>query len=185
MRTLSHGGTLTTVTSPTGDSGSYRAKERVIAGYAMEEFYLGEHTVLVPGVRIEGTDTTYSAPQYTVNSAGAVLSRSIFAGDHNYVNVMPGVHLREELFRDTPLRISYSRSLARPNYSDLAPFATSELSPPDSFTRISRITSTRQQARKPSARMSTTSRGPSMAIRRISMGWSLHWFGSLIFFHRH
>jgi TonB-dependent receptor len=36
--------------------------------------------------------------------------------------VLPGVHLRHQLFKDSPLRISFNRTLARPNYSDLAPF---------------------------------------------------------------
>jgi TonB-dependent receptor len=122
MRALSHGGTLPTVVSPTGDSGSYRAKERVTGGYVMDEIYLGEHTTLLPGIRFEATDTTYSAPQYILNASGAVQLRTIFAGQNDYLNVMPGIHLRHQLFHDTPLRISFSRTLARPNYSDLAPF---------------------------------------------------------------
>src|SRR5262249_58667643 len=40
----------------------------------------------------------------------------------DYINVLPGIHLRHQLFEDTPLRISFSRTLARPNYNDLAPF---------------------------------------------------------------
>ena len=122
MRLLSHGGTLTTVVGATGDSGSYRAKERVTAGYAMDEINISDRTVLVPGIRFEATDTTYSAPQYLLNAVGVVQSRSVFAGSHDYLNVMPGIHLRHELWKDSPLRISFSRTLARPNYSDLAPF---------------------------------------------------------------
>jgi TonB-dependent receptor len=122
MLTLSRSGSLVTVVSPTGDSGSYRAKERVTGAYVMDEIYLGERTVLVPGVRIESTQTTYSAPQYLLGTGGAVQSRSILAGNTDYTDVLPGIHLKRELFRDTPFRISYSRSLARPNYSDLAPF---------------------------------------------------------------
>lgn len=122
IRTLSHGSSLTTVVSPTGDSGNYTAKETVTAVYAMEEIALGPHTTLLPGVRIESTATTYGAPQYQLGTGGAVLGRSIFSGSHDYVNVLPGVHLRRELGTDSPLRLSYSRTLARPNYSDLAPF---------------------------------------------------------------
>jgi TonB-dependent receptor len=128
MRDLSHGGTLNTVVSPTGDSGSYRAKERVTAGYIMDEIYLGERTVLLPGIRFEGTNTTYSAPQYRLGPSGAVLSRTVIPGKNDYLNVMPGIHLRHELFKDTPLRISFSRTLARPNYSDLAPFVLQDTS---------------------------------------------------------
>lgn len=122
MQFLSRGGTLNTVVSPTGDSGSYRAKERVTAGYAMEELYFGEKTTLLGGVRFEYTSTSYSAPQYRLGTGGAVQNRSIFEGENNYLNVLPSINLRHQLFKDTPLRISFSRSLARPNYNDLAPF---------------------------------------------------------------
>src|SRR5262249_1031144 len=122
MRDLSHGSTLTTVIGATGDSGSYSATERVTAGYAMEEISIGSRTTLVPGVRFEGTQTDYSAPQYQLGAGGAVLSRTIFTGSHDYLNVMPGIHLRHEIAADTPLRVSYSRTLARPNYDSLAPF---------------------------------------------------------------
>jgi TonB-dependent receptor len=122
MQGLSHGGTLNTVISPTGDSGNYRARERVTAGYLMDEIYLGDKTTLLGGVRFEQTNTRYSAPQYRLGAGGAVLGRSIFEGEHDYLNVLPGIHLRHQLFADTPLRISFSRTLARPNYSDLAPF---------------------------------------------------------------
>jgi TonB-dependent receptor len=122
LRTLSHGGTLTTVVAPTGDSGSYTAHERVTGGYVMDEIYLGERTTLLPGIRFEATDTQYGAPQYVLDSSGGVKSRTIFSGSNSYLNVLPGAHLRHRFFADTILRLSFSRSLARPNYSDLAPF---------------------------------------------------------------
>jgi TonB-dependent receptor len=120
-RALSLSNTLNTVVAPTGDAGSHRAKERVVAGYIMDEIYLGERTTLLPGIRFEATQTTYGAPQY--NTAGANIRRTFATGKNDYLNVMPGIHLRHELFRDTPLRLSFSSTLARPNYNDLAPFA--------------------------------------------------------------
>ena len=122
MRALSKSGTLNTVWSPTGDSGSYRAKERVTGAYLMDEIYLGEKTVLVPGIRFETTTVNYGAPQYTQGTGGQILSRIFAQGKRTYLNVLPGIHLRNELFKDTPVRVSFSRTLARPNYSDLAPF---------------------------------------------------------------
>ncbi|MEI9811767.1 MAG: TonB-dependent receptor [Acidobacteriota bacterium] len=120
MRAISRGGTLRTVYSPTGDSGSYRAKERVTAGYVQDEISLGERTTILPGIRFEATDTNYGAPQYLQSTGG--LARSYVQGKNTYLNVLPGIHLRHMLFTDTPLRVSFNRSLARPNYSDLAPF---------------------------------------------------------------
>src|SRR5262249_48077398 len=76
MLALSRSGSLITVVSPTGDMGSYRAKERVAGVYAMDEIYFNDRTVLVPGVRIETTNTTYSAPQYLLAANGSVQSRS-------------------------------------------------------------------------------------------------------------
>ncbi len=122
MMDLSKGGQLNTVYAATGDSGSYRAKERVTGGYIMDEFYLGEKTTLLPGIRFEATHTNYGAPQYTLGTSGAVLGRTFYTGTNDYLNVLPGVHLKHMLWANTPLRISFSRSLARPNYSDLAPF---------------------------------------------------------------
>jgi TonB-dependent receptor len=122
LRNLSHGGSLITTISPTGDSGSYTANERVTAGYVMDEMYLSEHTTLLAGIRFEASDVTYGAPQYQLNPNGTVKSRSIFNGNTTYLNPLPGVHLRHSFGSDTVVRASYSRSLARPNYSDLAPF---------------------------------------------------------------
>jgi TonB-dependent receptor len=122
LRNLSHSNLVVTTVSPTGDSGSYTAHERVTAGYVMDEIYLGEHTTLLPGIRFEASDVTYGAPQYTQGTGGAVTSRTIFHGNTTYLNVLPGLHFRHGFDENTVLRASFSRSLARPNYSDLAPF---------------------------------------------------------------
>ena len=122
MLAISRGSSVVTAFAATGDSGSYRAKERVTGGYLMDEIYIGEKTTLLPGIRFEATNATYSAPSYRLGASGAVIGRSIASGTSDYLNVMPGIHLRHQLFTDTPLRISFSRTLARPNYSDLAPF---------------------------------------------------------------
>ena len=119
---ISRDGTLNSVVGATGDAGSYRARERVTSGYAMQELYLGENTTLLGGVRFEWTNTRYGAPQYRLGAGGAVVGRIFFEGKNDYLNVLPSIHFRHQLFKDTPLRISYSRSLARPNYNDLAPF---------------------------------------------------------------
>ncbi|MBX3300055.1 MAG: TonB-dependent receptor [Acidobacteria bacterium] len=129
MMQFSREGTLfNTVRGATGDSGSYRAKERVTAGYAMQEFYLGEKTTILGGVRFEYTDTKYGAPQYRLGTGGAVLSRAFVTGGDKYLSILPSIHFRRQLFQDTPFRISYSRSLARPNYNSLAPFQLQDTS---------------------------------------------------------
>jgi TonB-dependent receptor len=124
---MSRGGTLGTVFAATGDAGSYRAQERVTGGYVMTELALGERTTLLPGIRFEATHTVYGAPQYRLGAGGAVTGRIFSQGTNDYLNILPGIHLRHLLFANTPLRVSFSRSLARPNYSDLAPFALQDV----------------------------------------------------------
>ncbi|QOY90387.1 TonB-dependent receptor [Paludibaculum fermentans] len=122
LRGLSHGGTLVDTIGATGDAGNYTAHERVTGAYAMEEIQIGERTTLVPGVRFELSDVAYGAPVYQLDSTGKVQSRTLASGNRTYLNVLPGLHLRHEVATDTVLRASFSRTLARPNYNDLAPF---------------------------------------------------------------
>ena len=45
-------------------------------------------------------------------------------GEETYVDVLPSVQFQYALEANTKLRLSYGRGIARPNFSDLPPFAT-------------------------------------------------------------
>lgn len=128
MRDLSHGTSLVTTPNVATEAGSYTAGERVTGAYVMDEIHFAERTTLAPGVRIEHTEVDYSAPQMVFNAAGALVSRTDGPGKDSYTNVMPGIHLRQTFDDKTVLRASFSRTLARPNFGDLAPFVSQTVS---------------------------------------------------------
>jgi TonB-dependent receptor len=128
MRDLSRGTTLTTVQNIGTESGSYTAGERVTGFYAMDEIHFADRTTLAPGIRVEHTSVDYSAPLMVFNAAGALVSRTDNPGTDTYTDVMPGIHLRQMFDDKTVLRASFSRTLARPNFGDLAPFVSQTVS---------------------------------------------------------
>jgi TonB-dependent receptor len=108
--------------NPEGDASAYDATERVYAGYAMAEWYLGSNMTLVPGVRVESTTVNYTGNEVLYNVNGDYESTSPVSGSDTYTFVLPGAHLRYALSDQTNLRAAYTRTLARPNYYDLVPY---------------------------------------------------------------
>jgi TonB-dependent receptor len=100
----------------------YDAGERVQAGYVMTELHLTPRLLLLPGLRVERTAIDYRAPQLLFDEEGDFAGRTSLQGSNNYANWLPSFHLRYRLSERSNVRAAYTRSLARPNYSDLPPF---------------------------------------------------------------
>lgn len=97
---------------------NYSAKETVTAGYVQfSQDFTDEFTVLV-GARFENT-----AIEYTGNDVENEedLIGTITQSD-SYSNIMPGVHVKYNVFENTILRLAWTNTLARPNYYDLVPY---------------------------------------------------------------
>ncbi len=105
-----------------GDAENYDATERVLAGYAMVEFHLGDRLLLLPGVRYEGTKVDYRGNQVLYDAGGNYTSTLPVTGGGTHGFLLPGVHLKYTLDETSNLRFAYTRTLARPNYSDLVPY---------------------------------------------------------------
>jgi TonB-dependent receptor len=75
---------------------------------------------LQTGVRIEATDSSYTANQVTLNN-GAYVSTTPVAGSGGYINVLPSVQVQYMLGKDTNIRTTYGMGISRPNFSDLVP----------------------------------------------------------------
>lgn len=105
-----------------GDAAEYDSTERVLAGYAMAELFVGDRLMLLPGVRIESTRVDYTGYEVIYDADGDYLSTAEVNGGDRYTQVLPGVHARYSLDADTNLRLAVTRTLARPNYVDLVPF---------------------------------------------------------------
>jgi TonB-dependent receptor len=100
-------------------AGNFEASENIFGGYAMIEQNLGEKFLILAGLRVEQTDLEYEGFQYdddkeTLDPTPKQTS--------DYINVLPGLHLKYNLRPRTVLRFAYTNTLARPNYFDLVPF---------------------------------------------------------------
>jgi TonB-dependent receptor len=103
------------------DPNDYRTVERVIAGYVQNTITLGHFRVL-GGLRIEGTQGSFVGTQALFNN-GVFVSDTPVPGEETYVNFLPSVQVQYNINGSTNLRAAYGRGIARPNFSDLPPFA--------------------------------------------------------------
>lgn len=104
------------------DTGDYDAQEDTLAGYAMAEIYFGNDTMVLPGFRYENTSTDYSAKEVLVDEEGDFAGITPVTGGRDYGLFMPHLHVRHRLDPDTNVRVAFTRTLSRPNFSELVPF---------------------------------------------------------------
>lgn len=107
---------------PSTDAADYDAGEKVAAGYALARLDLGDKLLLLPGVRVERTQVDYTANRILYDAKGNYVSTSPLSGSSSYTTVLPGLNLRLRPDAVSNLRAAVTRSLARPNYYDLAPY---------------------------------------------------------------
>jgi TonB-dependent receptor len=93
----------------------YAVEEDVFAAYGMAGATFGRLNV-IGGIRVENTD---------VNTTGNVVDEDLElvergAGGGSYTDVLPGLHFRYNLSNDLVLRASYSTSIVRPAFGELA-----------------------------------------------------------------
>ncbi|QNA84357.1 TonB-dependent receptor [Sphingomonas sp. So64.6b] len=97
----------------------FQLKERVAAGYAMANLKFGAVTV-TPGLRYERTSLDITGYQLlnnnTLNPVITPVSRK-----NDYGDWLPSLVVRITPSDDTIFRLAYSRSLGRPEYSNLSP----------------------------------------------------------------
>jgi len=107
-----------------GDSlaGDFEIQETIIAGYVMATIKTGQWTV-VPGVRVEHTESEYAAKAVLDTYTLADLDRpyDVFGGQ-SYTDVFPGVNLRFDVNDHLVLRGAVTTAIGRPNYENLAPY---------------------------------------------------------------
>lgn len=104
--------------------GNFTATENILGGYAMIEQTLGEKLLVLAGLRLESTSIEYTGNEFVIDEEGDPIPdqiRSITNSD-NYLNIMPGVHLKYNFNQDAILRFAWTNTLARPNYFDLVPY---------------------------------------------------------------
>lgn len=109
------------------DPNRWNTTERVLAGYAMNTITFG-HVKLQGGLRIEGTQGSFLGNQVTLNPDGTYKSTVPVPGEQTYIDFLPSVQFQYTFGANTNLRLAYGRGIARPNFSDLPPYALIDLS---------------------------------------------------------
>lgn len=98
-------------------AGDFVTNEDILSIYGMATMDYSDSLRIVAGVRVEQTDVDSSALQ-NVNGAWTPISKS-----KDYTFVSPSVNMRFTPTEKLVYRAAYSRSLARPSFSEFAPNA--------------------------------------------------------------
>ncbi len=104
------------------DLADFTANEDTLAAYGMVELDLGTNQLLLAGVRVESTETEYDAFELEIDEEGDPVALRPVEGDNDYTEFLPMVHYRVQLDERTNVRAALTRTLARPNFIDLAPY---------------------------------------------------------------
>ncbi len=106
----------------------YGVKEEVLAGYLMASADIGALNVL-GGLRVERTESNYTA--FSIRDAdgdGDLELEDITptAGDQEYTNWMPSIHLKYAVQEDITIRAAWTNTIGRPNYESVVPIFEEE-----------------------------------------------------------
>jgi TonB-dependent receptor len=100
-------------------AGNFDASENIFGGYAMLEQNFGKKFLLVAGIRLEQTNLEYQGFQYDDEEETLDITPKVKS---DYLNILPGLHLKYDLTPQSVLRFAFTNTLARPNYFDLVPY---------------------------------------------------------------
>ena len=103
---------------PLGQGGSYEAEDGLFAGFGMVALALGERVQVVGGARVERSDVRVRSVSTNGEEAEAAPS---------YTDVLPSLAVNVDLTDDQRLRLAASRTLARPEYREMAPILYREV----------------------------------------------------------
>jgi outer membrane receptor for ferrienterochelin and colicin len=103
---------------PLAQGGSYRATDRLLAGYAMADYAVSERWSVIAGARVEQSVVQVDAFP-TVGDA--IRTRPTFT------DVLPSLAVTLRLTESQNLRVAASQTLSRPEYRELAPIQFREV----------------------------------------------------------
>ena len=104
--------------APLGQGGSYDARDHLGAGFAMAEIALSDRIRFIGGARVEHDNLLVNA----VSTLGAPVST-----EKNWTDVLSSAAVNVRLTEAQSLRLSVSRTLARPEYRELSPVASRDV----------------------------------------------------------
>lgn len=102
------------------DPASFDVREEVFAGYGMASLPLGASRV-VAGLRAERTASRFSGNEVSFDESGRYVGTTAVAARRARTELFPGVHLSRPLTKAITGFASWTRSIRRPEYTDLVP----------------------------------------------------------------
>ena len=121
MRDLVDSGVFESERNLEEDLADYDITEDTLAAYVLGEFILGANTSFMGGVRVESTKNEYGANELLIDEEGDEFLSPV-TGDKSYTEWLPQFHLVYKTGEGSQLRAAVTRSLARPNFEDMAPW---------------------------------------------------------------
>jgi TonB-dependent receptor len=106
------------ILAPETAGGTYAARDWLVAGFAMTEIDLTDRVRMIAGARVE----SYQLLLDSENQLG-----QDFRTKKDYVDVLPSLTANVALTDGHQLRLSASRTLARPEYREIAPITYREV----------------------------------------------------------
>lgn len=94
---------------------AYKASEDVYAGYLMTKIQM-KKLMLLGGFRYERTQVKYQS--FNVLNESEIIPQT---GDTDYSFFLPQLHIKYRVNEDLNLRAAFTRTYARPNFSDIIP----------------------------------------------------------------
>jgi TonB-dependent receptor len=101
---------------------TYDAKERVTSVYSMIDYWPKKRLRFVGGLRAELSEIQATSLKYF--QIVDEVERAKYRGGLNNLDFLPSVNLTYKSGEKTQWRVAYSRTLARPTFRELAPFAS-------------------------------------------------------------
>jgi TonB-dependent receptor len=122
MRDLLASGLLESERIIEEDLADFTISEDTLAAYGLVDLALGGKTSFLAGLRVEDTSTDYNAFELFFDEEGDASALNPVSGGKDYTQWLPMFHLRYAVDEKSNLRAAVTRTLARPNFEDLAPF---------------------------------------------------------------
>ena len=105
-------------TAQANNLASFSGTEQVTAGYVMQTLDVNKFHFNI-GLRAENTEVGYVA--HASLTPDDTLAAATVRGNHSYTDLFPSIHVKYALDDNTNLRAAFTRGIARPDYSALAP----------------------------------------------------------------
>jgi TonB-dependent receptor len=109
------------------DASNFNLEQRITAGYIMNTTQFGK-LHLQAGLRFEQTNIKTTGYQVITESDGSWGGTTPVNGSKSYLDVLPSVQAKYSLSKNSDIRASYGRGIARPDPQDLIPYITLDTS---------------------------------------------------------